>query len=109
VTVPGVEGRAGMAALTLSCSIQDFDMKGLHAYISKSLPKYAVPVWIRILDPSSAHHTGTFKQVKHEYRNEGMNPSLVKDAMYWAQPGTTEFAAFGEKEFEFIQSSSRIF
>ena len=60
VAVPGTDGRAGMAALTLTndsaVSVPDakgnpvpLDFDGLAAHLKANLPAYAVPVFVRIL------------------------------------------------------------
>ncbi|KAJ3332282.1 Fatty-acid-CoA ligase FadD6, partial [Blyttiomyces sp. JEL0837] len=101
VQVPNTEGRAGMAFLTVRKpvnvnsshgNVDDIlDLKGLFEVWSGRLPKYAVPVWIRVRvveegGDASMHgdsHTGTFKQVKGLYKNEGFNPDVVKEKMFW--------------------------
>ena len=51
VTVPGKDGRAGMAALTLRDSTQPPATltPGLAKHCIKNLPAYAVPVFVRFL------------------------------------------------------------
>ena len=51
MVVPGRDGRAGMAAITLkdqSASLTELT-QGLAKRCTKSLPHYAVPVFLRIL------------------------------------------------------------
>ncbi|KAJ3212339.1 Fatty-acid-CoA ligase FadD6 [Entophlyctis luteolus] len=95
VSVPGVEGRAGMAAL----KVDQFAPEDLAEFLSQRLPKFAIPVWIRILEETDSVYTVTFKQRKLEYRSEGFNPSLVKNPIFWIKPGETKYSPFGEKEY----------
>ncbi len=82
VTVPGYDGRAGMAAVTLD---HDVDFKALADHLSQELPSYARPVFLRIIriDPS-AHTTGTFKYQKQTLVQEGFNVDLIPDQIYIA-------------------------
>jgi fatty-acyl-CoA synthase len=66
VTVPGYEGRAGMAAVTTnSC----FKISGLWAHLSAILPGYAQPLFVRC--SGALDTTGTFKLVKGKLVEEG--------------------------------------
>ncbi|KAI8806388.1 hypothetical protein BJ742DRAFT_816696 [Cladochytrium replicatum] len=76
--VPGHDGRAGMAAIVIS---KEFDMSGFARHAAAHLPKYAVPLFIRILP--EIPKTTTFKQLKYDLREEGANPAVVKgDPLY---------------------------
>ena len=45
VEVPGTDGRAGMAAITLSDGNTEFDLAAFTEYVTKELPSYAIPVF----------------------------------------------------------------
>ena len=77
VAVPGMEGRAGMAALVVD---GDFDLDGLPARLNTRLASYARPIFLRL----AAHLdvTGTFKQRKVELVREGFDPSAISDPLY---------------------------
>ncbi|MFE4502901.1 long-chain-acyl-CoA synthetase [Rhodococcus sp. NPDC056743] len=68
VEIPGTDGRAGMAAVTLRDG-HTFDGSGIAAHLYGKLPSYAVPLFVRIVD--SLEHTSTFKSRKVELRNDG--------------------------------------
>ncbi|TPX63576.1 hypothetical protein CcCBS67573_g08642 [Chytriomyces confervae] len=99
VRVPGSEGRAGMAALTAS---SEFDVKGLALFLNANLPKYAVPIWVRILqndDSVRDSHTATFKQKKVAFQEQGFNTDAVgADQLYWLKPGHSEYSKFGKAD-----------
>ncbi|XP_035205863.1 long-chain fatty acid transport protein 1-like [Stegodyphus dumicola] len=79
VIVPDVEGRAGMAAI---CDPENsVDLKHLLNELTKVLPSYAVPQFIRICDKLES--TGTFKLKKVDLQKEGFDPSIVKDPLYY--------------------------
>ena len=77
VTVPGAEGRAGMAALSVG---PDFDAATLHAELAARLPAYARPVFLRVA--ADLAHTETFKQRKDLLAAEGFDPDRVADPLY---------------------------
>lgn len=68
VEVPGVEGRAGMVAVTLNPD-SGFDGAALSAALHHALPDYAVPLFVRIVD--ELEHTTTFKSRKVDLRKQG--------------------------------------
>ncbi|XP_068430965.1 long-chain fatty acid transport protein 2 [Clinocottus analis] len=80
VTIPGHEGRAGMAAVVLK---QDHKLDGTNLYIHlvKTLPAYAWPWFLRV--QTSLDVTATFKQQKVKLVQEGFNPEVAKDLLYF--------------------------
>ncbi|WP_372494221.1 MULTISPECIES: long-chain-acyl-CoA synthetase [Nocardia] len=71
VEIPGADGKAGMAAVTLRPGV-DFDGKALAARLYDRLPPYAVPLFIRVVDELET--TSTFKSLKGELRKQGYTP-----------------------------------
>jgi fatty-acyl-CoA synthase len=78
VSVPGQDGRAGMAALVTGSG---FDIAGLAAALAGNLPPYARPVFIRLLPELEI--TGTFKQRKVDLVKDGFDPAAIRDPLYW--------------------------
>jgi fatty-acyl-CoA synthase len=77
VTVPGAEGRAGMAALAVA---PDFELTELRQALATRLPEYARPVFIRIV--GAIELTGTFKLRKQELAADGYDRARVRDALF---------------------------
>lgn len=77
VTVPGSEGRAGMACLRVS---ESFDIDAFKTHAEAELPSYARPLFLRI-EPE-LRTTGTFKHQKGDYVAEGYDPDKVKEPLY---------------------------
>ncbi len=86
VTVPGMDGRAGMAALVVDGS---FDIAGLAPRLAGRLAHYERPVFLR-LQPQIAV-TATFKQRKIELVKEGFDPAAIADRVYWLNPATQAY------------------
>ncbi|OXB52144.1 UNVERIFIED_CONTAM: hypothetical protein H355_013040 [Colinus virginianus] len=80
VTVPGCEGRCGMAAVRLKPD-QSFDGESLYAFTRDTLPAYAAPRFVRVQDVLEI--TGTFKQCKGNLVQEGFDPNVVTDPLYF--------------------------
>ncbi|XP_042251806.1 very long-chain acyl-CoA synthetase isoform X2 [Thunnus maccoyii] len=80
VTVPGYEGRVGMAAIVFK---QDHKLNGpkLYSHLVKTLPAYAWPWFLRI--QTSLDVTETFKQQKVKLVHQGFNPEITQDPLYF--------------------------
>lgn len=113
VSVPGYEGRAGCAALHLSdLSVvnQEGWRKDILKHCRKSLPKYAVPVFLRVQKASS--HIHNHKQNKVGLRQEGVDPDKLgvhekdggEDLFLWAPPGKDAYVPYGRGDWEDIAS-----
>lgn len=94
VVVPNHEGRAGCAALHLDPSTgAELDYRELLAFCKSQLPKYAIPLFLRIVKNSS--HIHNHKQNKVGLRKEGVDPNLTgteeeagkDDVFLWLEPG----------------------
>ncbi|XP_028318297.1 very long-chain acyl-CoA synthetase-like isoform X1 [Gouania willdenowi] len=79
VSVPGCEGRAGMAAVVLKRG-HTLDGHQLYKHLVETLPAYAWPRFLRL--QSSIDVTDTFKQRKGTLTHEGFDPQLVPDPLY---------------------------
>ncbi|MRH91190.1 long-chain-acyl-CoA synthetase [Nocardia sp. SYP-A9097] len=71
VDIPGADGKAGMAAITLAEDAV-FDGRVAAKTLYDRLPSYAVPLLIRIVP--ELEQTSTFKSRKVELRNQGFTP-----------------------------------
>jgi fatty-acyl-CoA synthase len=78
VSVPHVEGRAGMAALVVN---GDFDLCAFRQEAAARLPVYARPLFLRIV--AKLDLTGTFKVTKQELAAQGYDPHRVSDPLYF--------------------------
>jgi fatty-acyl-CoA synthase len=86
VTIPGRDGRAGMAALVVD---EAFDVQKFRTYLAKQLPDYARPLFLRIL--GEIEITATFKQKKMNLVKQGFDPSQTRDAIYFNNPESGAF------------------
>ena len=89
VPIPGTDGRAGMAALTLKETCSALDVDSLAAHVTRELPPFARPVFLRITPDIEV--TGTFKMMKGDLREEGWDLTKVKDPLYVMLPGSQTY------------------
>ena len=81
VAVPGHDGRAGMASLTVDDA---FVLADFRAFVEACLPSYAQPLFIRL--QRQIETTGTFKYRKVDQVSEGYDPTKIKDPVYFRNP-----------------------
>lgn len=106
VEVPGHDGRAGCAAVYIAPEERDtFDYAGLLAHCRKHLPKYAVPVFLRVIKSPTPMHNN--KQNKVPLRKEGVDPRKIaegeagrEDKVLWAPPSAGTYAPFRQAEWD---------
>uniref|UniRef100_A0A3Q0S8Y8 Very long-chain fatty acid transport protein n=1 Tax=Amphilophus citrinellus TaxID=61819 RepID=A0A3Q0S8Y8_AMPCI len=79
VCVPGVEGKAGMAAVAHAGNQLDLD--AFLIAVQKALPSYARPVFLRLMP--SVDTTGTFKIQKTRLQREGYKPQNTSEEIYF--------------------------
>ena len=101
VQVPGCEGRAGMAAFSLE-DFGSFDWQEFSQYVESNLPKYARPVFIRIIQEMDT--TGTFKLKKNDLRDEAFDLSKVSDKVYCLKPNSSDYVVLDNEWLEVINS-----
>ncbi len=88
ITMPGSDGKAGMAAIIRDDKITP-DVTRLAQHLKASLPKYAVPIFVRFVP--DFEWTATHKIKKTNLKNEGYDLSQVKGEIYILLPGSEEY------------------
>jgi fatty-acyl-CoA synthase len=83
VTVPEMDGRAGMASLVVN---GDFKLDNLPERLKYRLAPYARPIFLRLSPRIDV--TGTFKQRKVDLVREGFDPVAIADPLYVLDPGS---------------------
>ncbi|KAG5270621.1 hypothetical protein AALO_G00194720 [Alosa alosa] len=99
VQVPGHEGRIGMAAITITKG-KELDCKNMFSHVASYLPAYAQPRFIRI--QNCVEVTGTFKQMKKTLVEEGFNPTLVTDPLFFLDDKDKSYVPMTEDIFQAI-------
>ena len=99
VAVPGMDGRAGMAAMVVS---PGFDVGGLAQKLSGNLPAYARPIFIRLRPEMEI--TGTFKLRKVDLVKDGFDPNRISDPLYILDPESTRYVPLDPKRYDDLVS-----
>ena len=96
VSVPGVDGRAGMASLVVDGG---FGLSELPRRL-KTLAQYARPIFLRLSPRIEV--TGTFKQRKVDLVRDGFNPSTIADPLYFLDPAGGKYVQLTTDQYEDI-------
>lgn len=78
------------------------DLTALAQHVISKLPKYAVPIFLRVAPQLS--YTGTFKIQKGQAKREGVNPDLIEqaesnDRVFWLPPGEAAYRPFSREDW----------
>jgi fatty-acyl-CoA synthase len=101
VTVPGAEGRAGMAAIVADSSL---DLAGYARHLADRLPEYARPVFLRFRD--NIEMTSTFKPRRHDLVRDGYDPARTTDALYFNDRASRAFVKIDAAVLERINAGA---
>ncbi|KAK0618863.1 hypothetical protein B0T14DRAFT_565769 [Immersiella caudata] len=106
VQLPNHDGRAGCVAIALDQPQPNGELlTSLAKHSIKGLPKYAVPLFLRVVKDVGLQKTGTNKQQKNALRDEGVDPAKVDgDQLFWLKDGT--YAPFSFKEWNQLQGGA---
>ncbi|KAI9375582.1 hypothetical protein BJX61DRAFT_549275 [Aspergillus egyptiacus] len=107
VLVPNADGRAGCAAVVFADGVTEetFDFKALAEHALKTMPRYAVPIFLRVT--SALNYTSTMKLQKGKLRQEGCEVAKVEasgDRMYWLPPNRAEYVPFSMEDYNKIKT-----
>ena len=80
------------------------DLAGLRTHVTKSLPDYARPIFIRL--KRELEVTGTFKQRKLDLVKEGFDPSAIKDEVYFNDQQLGAYVPLDSALYEKIQAKA---
>ncbi|MDD9941796.1 MAG: long-chain-acyl-CoA synthetase [Myxococcales bacterium] len=101
VHVEGTEGRAGMASVVLDEQAQ-FDAGSFKQHVDSSLPGYARPLFVRV--SRALDTTGTLKLKKNDLRDEGFDPKIVEDPLYFRHPDEDRYVEMTEQLYADVVS-----
>ena len=106
VEIPGTNGRAGMACVRLQEN-SSFEPAGTLKYLRDALPKYAIPVFIRIA--GELETTGTHKYKKNELKKTGFDVTETKDPIWVLLPGGGGYRLLDQKLYKAIEAGDYSF
>jgi fatty-acyl-CoA synthase len=86
VSVPGADGRAGMAAVVVDGQP---DMAAFYHHVTEQLPAYARPLFLRLRPRMET--TGTFKHRKIDLVEDGFDPARVDEPLFVLDDATSTY------------------
>lgn len=106
VELPNHDGRAGCVAIVLDSPQASAEiLASLAAHAKEKLPRYAVPLFLRLLKEVGMQSTGTNKQQKYALRQQSVDPTRVQDdAMFWLKGGT--YVPFSQKDWMALEQGA---
>jgi fatty-acyl-CoA synthase len=99
VEIPGVEGRAGMAAVVVEAQ---FELAAFRDHLLARLPAYACPVFLRLV--REIGKTTTFKHKKGDLVREGCNPDAFGEAIYFNDQSQNAFVQLDQELYDRIRT-----
>ena len=99
VDIPAADGKAGMVSLVLKDQ-EAFDVEEFSAYVTRNLPIYAQPVFVRIQREVAT--TGTFKLVKGDLRKQAYHMDRVSDQLYYLPPREQRYRVFDQGVYQSV-------
>jgi citronellyl-CoA synthetase len=103
VKIPGCEGRAGMVAFSLEYR-EHFNWDEFSTYVENNLPKYARPIFVRIIEEMDT--TGTFKLKKNDLREQAFDITSITDTVYCLKPNSNTYQPLDNDWLEQINSEA---
>ncbi|MBR0938586.1 long-chain-acyl-CoA synthetase [Bradyrhizobium jicamae] len=94
VTIPGADGRAGMAAIVVG---DGFDIAAMYRHMEGRLPSYAQPVLIRIR--TTLDVTETFKPKRAQLVSDGFDPAAVSDRLFYRDAAAATYRPLDAAKF----------
>jgi fatty-acyl-CoA synthase len=88
VSIPGTEGRAGMAAIVTQ-NADSFDLTAFRHHLRQHLPAFARPLFLRF--QTQIELTSTFKQRKVDLVAQGFDPARIAEEIYFDDPVSDRF------------------
>jgi citronellyl-CoA synthetase len=107
VELPSAEGRAGMAAIRVD-EPAGLDIAEFSHFLFENLPKYAIPVFIRI-QTNRLDTTGNFKLRKTNLQKEGFNIEEISDKIYVLLPGKSDYTQLTTELYQSIINKKFVF
>jgi|GEM_PF-7047428 len=103
VQIPNNDGRAGMVTLVRHAE-EKFDIDAVAGHLHKELPKYAVPIFIRLKDEIDFTHTHKIK--KFDLKKEGFHGDGL---IYVMLPKSNAYVQMDENILRRINEGAHIF
>ncbi len=99
VEIPKHEGKAGMVAIKLKKADQ-FSLKKFANFTIENLPKYSIPIFLRVKD--ELEFTGTHKLRKVNLRKQGYDINNISEPIYLWNPSKQSYYLLKNEDYTSI-------
>ena len=106
VEIPNHEGKAGMASIKFNKN-SGFDSQEISLFFNKVLPKYSIPIFIRIREELEI--TGSNKIRKSNLRKEAFNINTIDDPIYFWDSLTKGYLKLDNSTYQSILEGKKEF
>jgi citronellyl-CoA synthetase len=96
VEIPNSEGKGGMVSIKLYEN-QTFDLTQFSQFVSENLPKYAIPIFVRVKE--GLEFTGTHKLRKVNLKKQGYDINKVKDRIFIWDSNSNRYEVFDDEKY----------
>ncbi|MBA7543781.1 Long-chain-fatty-acid--CoA ligase FadD17 [subsurface metagenome] len=103
VEIPNTDGKAGMICIKLDDKLS-FDTDSFSHFVAENLPKYSIPLFIRIKD--DLEFTGTHKLRKVNLRKQGYNINTIKDQLYVWDSTSNRYKIFDREKYQNLMNGT---
>ena len=97
VEIPNTDGKAGMICIKIDDK-KSFDTDLFSQFVANTLPKYSIPLFIRVKD--ELEFTGTHKLRKVNLRKQGYDVNIIKEHLYFWDSTTNRYKIFDRKQYQ---------
>ncbi len=100
IQIPHTDGRAGMATIVPTGSLDEFKLKNLAENFRENLADYAIPLFLRFKSEISV--TSTFKFKKEVLKTEGFDINIINDKLFALLPNELDYQPLTKEIYENI-------
>ncbi|MBA7675882.1 hypothetical protein ES703_84121 [subsurface metagenome] len=101
--IPNTDGKAGMICIKLYDK-KSFDTDSFSHFVAENLPKYSIPLFIRIKD--DLEFTGTHKLRKVNLRKQGYDINTIKDQLYVWDSTSNRYKIFDREKYQTLMNGT---
>ena len=103
VEIPNTDGKAGMICIKLNDK-KSFNTDSFSHFVSENLPKYSIPLFIRIKD--ELEFTGTHKLRKVNLRKQGYDINTIKDQICVWDSTSNRYKIFDREKYQNLMNGT---
>ncbi|MFW9785513.1 MAG: AMP-binding protein, partial [Candidatus Heimdallarchaeota archaeon] len=105
VEIPKTDGKAGMVCIKLTEN-KAFDIDIFSQFVKENLPKYAIPIFLRIGE--KLEFTGTHKLRKVNLKKQGYDINKIQDNIYIWDSKLSTYRIFSKEQYQSLMNNEII-